>query len=130
MATETMQNKLDAALKIADICHKEMLEQSRLNGMGSEREARLLGKIAELERALLKANGEGGLIDYLQNLVRDAFNEGFSEGMNEFQKRRSGGKPWPDSGSCEKLEALIERRKRAFGEPKAANEDNPRGLQP
>lgn len=29
---------------------KELLEQARLNGMGSEREARLLAQIAELER--------------------------------------------------------------------------------
>lgn len=126
----SLQNKLDSALEMAAICYKEMLEQARLNGMGSEREALQLGKIAELERAMLKANGEGGLIDQLQKLVRDAFNEGFSEGMNEFQTRRSGGKPWPDSDSYKKLETLTVRRKRVFGEPKTANEDSPRDLQP
>lgn len=39
-------------------------------------------------------------------LVRDAYNEGFGEGMNEFQKPRNGGKPWQDSGSKRKLAAL------------------------
>jgi flagellar biosynthesis/type III secretory pathway protein FliH len=124
----SLQKKLDSALERASAAEQETLEQARLNGMGSEREARLLGKIAELERALLKANGEGGLIDYLQNLVRDAYNEGFQEGMNEFQKTRSGGKAWPDSDAIKKLQTLIERRKRLLGEPKTANEATPRVL--
>lgn len=125
MASGSLQKQLDAALTRADTCHREMLEQARLNGMGSEREALQLGKIAELERALLKANGEGGIIDQLLKLVGDAYNEGFQEGMNEFQKAVSGGKPWPDSGSRQKLETLAELRKRALGEPEAANVDFP-----
>lgn len=125
MASKTNQDKLDAALERAERAEKETLEQARLNGMGSEREALQLGKIAQLERALLKANGEGGLIDQLLKLVGDAYNEGFQEGMNEFQKAVSGGKPWPDSGSRQKLETLAELRKRALGEPEAANVDFP-----
>lgn len=125
MASESLQRKLNAALERADRAETEVLEQARLNGMGSEREALQLGKIAELERSLLKANGEGGLIDQLQKLVRDAYNEGFQEGMNEFQRAVSGGKPWPDSGSRKKLEALAELRKRALGQPEVANVDVP-----
>lgn len=125
MASESLQKKLDAALARADRLEKEMLEQARLNGMGSEREALQLGKIAELERALLKANGEGGLIDQLQKLVRDAYNEGFLEGMNEFQRARTGGKPWPDSDARKKLETLADRRKRSLGEPVVAETDAP-----
>lgn len=116
MASESLQKQLDVALTRADLNYKEMLEQARLNGMGSEREARQIGKIAELERTLLKAAGDGGLIDQLHKLVRDAYNEGFQEGMNEFQKRRSGGKPWQDSGSCKKLETLSELRNRTLGD--------------
>ncbi|WP_315921537.1 hypothetical protein [Mesorhizobium sp. SP-1A] len=125
MASESLQRKLDAALERAHRAEKEVLEQARLNGMGSEREALQLGKIAELERALLKANGEGGLIDQLQKLVRDAYNEGFLEGMNEFQRAVSGGKPWPDSGSRKKLETLADLRKRTLGEPAVAEVDAP-----
>lgn len=39
----------------------------------------------------------------LRKLVRSAYNEGFSEGMDEFTRSR-GGKPWPDSKSCAALE--------------------------
>jgi len=125
MASESLQRKLDCALERADRAEKEVLEQARLNGMGSEREALQLGKIAELERALLKVNGEGGLIDQLQKLVRDAYNEAFQEGMNEFQKRRFGGKPWPESDARKKLEAVAELRKRVLGETVVAEVDTP-----
>ena len=35
--------------------HAELLEQCRINGMGAEREAALLGEIERLKKALLKA---------------------------------------------------------------------------
>ena len=41
----------------------------------------------------------------LREMVRHAYNAGFSEGMREHSTSR-GGKPWPDSGFPEKLEAL------------------------
>lgn len=47
-------------------------------------------------------------LDRARELVRSAYNEGFTEGMNEFQKPRSGGKPWTDSNSIKKLAALHE----------------------
>lgn len=38
-------------------------------------------------------------------LVRDAYNEGFTEGMNEFMKHRSGGKSFNESTTYKRLTA-------------------------
>lgn len=47
-------------------------------------------------------------------LVRSAYNEGFTEGMNEFQTSR-GGKPWSDSNSAKKLAAIRSATHRRAG---------------
>ncbi len=41
----------------------------------------------------------------LRKLVKDAYNEGFTEGMREHTSSR-GGKPWPDSASKKALERI------------------------
>ena len=120
----SLQKKLDTALARADSAEQEALEQARLNGMGSEREALLLGKIGRFEKALLRANGNGGLLDQLQTLVRNAYNEGFSEGMNEFQKAVHGGKPWPESNARERFDAVVAQRKKTFFDIELAEPDN------
>lgn len=125
MASKTsLQKKLDTALARADSAEQEALEQARLNGMGSEREALLRGKIGRLEKALLRANGNGGLLDQLQTLVRNAYNEGFSEGMNEFQRAVHGGKPWPDSKTRERFDAIVAQREKAFSDIDLVDPDN------
>ena len=46
-------------------------------------------------------------IERLRALVRSAYSEGFSEGMNEHTKFQ-GGKPWQDSRSRAALESALE----------------------
>lgn len=48
-ALEHLTDKEKAERQLAE-CQKECEEQARLNGMGSEREARLMAQVAELQR--------------------------------------------------------------------------------
>lgn len=45
---------------------KEVEEQARLNGMGSEREARLMAKVTELEREIARLRADQLRIDWLE----------------------------------------------------------------
>lgn len=42
----------------------------------------------------------------IETRLRDAYGEGFIEGMNEYQKPRTGGKTWPESRAFAALAAL------------------------
>jgi hypothetical protein len=45
----------------------------------------------------------------LERLIRQAYNEGFTEGMREHNSSR-GGHPWTESISCKKLALILDAR--------------------
>lgn len=49
----------------------------------------------------------------IRTLVRNAYNEGIAEGMNEYQKPRSGGKSWEESKAYRALRALEQKASRS-----------------
>ena len=66
----------------------ECLEEARLNGMGSEREAALMARVERLERALIRIanwsehnpqcaidHGSNGVRNYYRNIARAALEE-------------------------------------------------------
>jgi len=48
-------------------CREELAEQCRLNGKGSEREAALLGQIAQLQRDLAAARKDSERLDWFES---------------------------------------------------------------
>jgi len=70
-----------------------------MNALTAERAAR---ERAEQERDVLRSGAE---YVALRKLVKDAYNEGFTEGMREHTSSR-GGKPWPDSAAKKALDRI------------------------
>ena len=64
--SETLSDAADAIVALrarnAEL-EREVLDQCRLNGMGGEREARLMARVAELERALEPFSASAAIIN-------------------------------------------------------------------
>lgn len=74
MAHDRWPHLLDAVetLTAQNAClQAEVLEQARLNGMGGEREADLLGKVARLERELARLRGDEGADGWYSTMRRE-----------------------------------------------------------
>lgn len=107
---QMVQSLRDRGDKLCSDAAAEIEHLAQINGINEEviDELRKLLGLGETENERLERENTKlqGKLKSLFDLVRDAYNDGFTEGMREHTSRR-GGKPWTESNSLRKRDFIM-----------------------